>query len=206
MFINPKLREINLKIVYYGPARGGKTTNLEYVHAKTNPKTRGDLVSLKTREDRTLFFDYMQLELGQIKGLKPKFNLYTVPGQVQYASSRKLVLRGADGVIFVADSQKKRLEATLSAYKNMFKHLKELGISPNNIPVIIQFNKQDLPDAVPADFMKALMGIPDKAICYEGVATQGKGVFESLKSTIGLVVKNIRVSKSGSKAMARPTR
>ncbi len=197
MFINPKLREINLKVVYYGPARGGKTTNLEYIHANTNPKTRGDLVSLKTREDRTLFFDYMQLELGQIKGLKPKFNLYTVPGQVQYASSRKLVLRGADGVIFVADSQKKRLEATLSAYKNMYKHLKELGIQPETIPIVMQFNKRDLDDAVPIDFIKALMGLPNAMICHESVATTGKGVFETLKSTIGLVVKNIKLSKSG---------
>ena len=113
MFINWKLREINLKIVYYGPALSGKTTNLQYIHAKTNPNIRGDLVSLKTRGDRTIYFDFLQLELGQIAGLKPRFNLYTVPGQVYYVGSRKLVLQGADGVVFVADSQWNRKQANI---------------------------------------------------------------------------------------------
>ena len=119
MFINWKLREINLKIVYYGPALSGKTTNLQYIHAKTNPNIRGELVSLKTRGDRTLYFDFLQLELGQIAGLKPRFNLYTVPGQVYYVGSRKLVLQGADGVVFVADSQRERLEANVEAVRDM---------------------------------------------------------------------------------------
>jgi signal recognition particle receptor subunit beta len=188
MFINPKSKEINLKIVYYGPARGGKTTNLEFVHGNTSPKMRGDLVSLKTREDRTLFFDYMQMELPPIKGLKPKFNLYTVPGQIHYEASRKLVLRGADGIIFVADSHKARLEASVTAYRNMHQHLQEMGINPKAIPIIVQFNKRDLPNAVPVDFFKALLGIDPRTPSFEAVAIRGDGVFKTLKAAISQVI------------------
>lgn len=130
MFINWKLKEINLKIVYYGPALSGKTTTLQYIHKKTNPDRRGDMVSLKTRGDRTIYFDFMQLELGEISGLKPRFNVYTVPGQVYYVGTRKLVLQGADGVVFVADSQRHRLEANVKSVRDMVKNLKELGFEP----------------------------------------------------------------------------
>lgn len=188
MFINPKSREINLKIVYYGPARGGKTTNLQYLHQRTNPKLRGDLVSLKTREDRTLFFDYMQMQLGQIKGLKPKFNLYTVPGQVHYEASRKLVLRGADGIVFVADSQQSRLEASITSFKNMQTHLRQLNLPPEKMPMVVQFNKRDLPTAVSVDFFHALLGLNGSTPFFEAVATEGKGVFDTLKAIIAQVI------------------
>ena len=127
MFINQRLRELNLKIVYYGPAMSGKTTNLQRIHDSTNPKLRGELISLKTREDRTVFFDYLMLEVGQIAGLKPKFNLYTVPGQTYYASSRKLVLQGVDGIVFVADSQPNRLSDNLVALQDMRTYLRSYG-------------------------------------------------------------------------------
>jgi signal recognition particle receptor subunit beta len=192
MFINRKLRELNLKIVYYGPALSGKTTNLEYVHAHTNPRQRGDLVSLKTREDRTIFFDYLQLELGQIKGLTPKFNLYTVPGQVYYAASRKLVLQGADGIVFVADSQYSRMQANLESYQNMFQHLRDLGMSPQAMPLVVQFNKRDLKDIVPVHTLRTLLGLNGSIPCYESVATQGMGVFDTLKAIIAQVISHAR--------------
>lgn len=192
MFINRKLRELNLKIVYYGPALSGKTTNLEYVHAHANPRRRGDLVSLKTREDRTIFFDYLQLELGQIKGLTPKFNLYTVPGQVYYAASRKLVLQGADGIVFVADSQYSCMQANLESYQNMFQHLRELGMSPQAMPLVVQFNKRDLENIVPVDTLRTLLGLNGSIPYYESVATQGMGVFDTLKAIIAQVISHAR--------------
>lgn len=194
MFINRKLRELQLKIVYYGPAMSGKTTNLEYIHVRTNPKLRGDLVSLKTRDDRTIYFDYLQLELGKIKGLKPRFNLYTVPGQVFYAATRKLVLQGADGVIFVADSQAGRMRANLIAYRDMFRHLRELGYDPAQVPLVVQFNKRDLPDAMNTFALKRQLRLNGATPCFESVATQGQGVFDTLKAIIGIVVSNVQKS------------
>lgn len=187
MFINWKLRELNLKIVYYGPALSGKTTNLQVIHARTNPRLRGDLVSLKTREDRTIFFDFLQLELGEIKGLKPKFNLYTVPGQVMYEASRKLVLQGADGVVFVADSQMSRLADDIQSFKTMQRHLAELGLDPEHTPCVVQFNKRDLPGLAPVPVLKRLFA-RNGTLWFESVATEGTGVFETLKATINLVV------------------
>lgn len=187
MFINWKLRELNLKIVYYGPALSGKTTNLQYIHDRTNPKLRGELVSLKTREDRTIFFDFLQLELGQIKGLKPKFNLYTVPGQVMYEATRKLVLQGADGIVFVADSQMSRLADNIQAFKTMHRHLQDLGLSPQRMPYVVQFNKRDLPNLAPVLVLKRLF-VPNGTPWFESVATKGTGVFETLKATINLVM------------------
>jgi len=187
MFINWKLREINLKIVYYGPALSGKTTNLQYIHTKTNPKIRGDLVSLKTRGDRTLYFDFLQLELGQIAGLKPRFNLYTVPGQAYYVGSRKLVLQGADGVVFVADSQTERLEANVEAAHDMAENLRVLGFDPQAMPLVLQCNKRDLPDIAPVPLMQRQFGFANTP-CLESVATQGNGVFDTLKTIINLVV------------------
>jgi signal recognition particle receptor subunit beta len=187
MFINWKLREINLKIVYYGPALSGKTTNLQYIHAKTNPNIRGDLVSLKTRGDRTIYFDFLQLELGQIAGLKPRFNLYTVPGQIYYVGSRKLVLQGADGVVFVADSQWNRMQANVEMIRNMDKDLREMGHDPRTIPLVLQCNKRDLSGAVPVYLMRQQLG-RNGAPCFESIATQGNGVFDTLKTIINLVV------------------
>ena len=187
MFINWKLREINLKVVYYGPALSGKTTNLQHVHAKTNPRIRGELVSLKTRGDRTIYFDFLQLELGQIAGLKPRFNLYTVPGQAYYVGSRKLVLQGADGVVFVADSQWQRLKANVEAARNMEENLRALGYDPHTVPLILQCNKRDLPGIAPVPLMQQQLGYAEIP-CFTSVATQGTGVFDTLKAIINLVV------------------
>jgi signal recognition particle receptor subunit beta len=191
MFINIKLREINLKIVYYGPALSGKTTNLEFIHAKLKPELRGDLISLKTREDRTIFFDFLQLEIGQIKGMKPKFHLYTVPGQAIYTASRKLVLQGADGVVFVADSQWSQLQENLVSLRSLDEHLHLLGYDPRKIPLVIQYNKRDLPNRVPIkilDMQFGRNGVPH----VESVATQGPGVFDTLKLIINTIMSKVQ--------------
>ncbi|RLC88302.1 MAG: gliding-motility protein MglA [Chloroflexi bacterium] len=189
MFINWKRRELNLKIVYYGPAMSGKTTNLQIIHSRINPQIRGDLVSLKTRGDRTIFFDFLQLELGQVKGLKPKFNLYTVPGQIIYAASRKLVLQGADGVVFVVDSQTSRLVDNVYSFRTMRKHLAELGLDPRRVPCVIQFNKRDLPDIAPVPALQRYFCAHGNDMpTFESIAIQGIGVFETLKAAIKLVM------------------
>lgn len=187
MFINWKLREINLKIVYYGPALSGKTTNLRYIHAKTNPEIRGELVSLQTQGDRTIYFDFLQLELGQIAGLKPRFNLYTVPGQVFYVGSRKLVLQGADGLVFVADSQWERLQANIEMMRGMRNNLRELGYDLRNMPLVLQCNKRDLQNIAPVSTVQHQLGC-NGAPCFASVATEGRGVFDTLKAIINLVV------------------
>ncbi len=190
MFINWKMREINLKIVYYGPALSGKTTNLEYIYSRTNPELRGELISLKTRGDRTLYFDFMQLELGRIRGLKPKFNLYTVPGQPCYIASRRLVLQGADGVVYVADSQLNRLKANIETMRNLEQNLQTLGVDPRDLPLVLQYNKRDLPNIAPIALLKMQLardGVPQ----FQSVATQGIGVIETLKGSINLVVSRI---------------
>ncbi len=190
MFINWKMREINLKIVYYGPALSGKTTNLEYIYSRTNPALRGELISLKTRGDRTLYFDFMQLELERIRGLKPKFNLYTVPGQPCYIASRRLVLQGADGVVYVADSQLNRLRANIETMRNLEQNLQTLGVDPRGLPLVLQYNKRDLPNIAPIALLKMQLardGVPQ----FQSVATQGIGVIETLKASINLVVSSI---------------
>lgn len=191
MFINWKLREINLKIVYYGPAFSGKTTTLEYIHAKTNPELRGDLVKLKTRKERTVYFDFMQLELGRIKGLKPKFKLYTVPGQAIYGASRKLVLRGVDGVVYVVDSQWERLMANLETMRDLEENLLGLGYDPESFPFVLQFNKRDLPNIAPIELLRTQLG-RDGVPCFASVATQGIGVLDTLKAAINLVMTSAR--------------
>ncbi|HHJ06029.1 MAG TPA: gliding-motility protein MglA [Anaerolineae bacterium] len=191
MFINWQLRELNLKIVYYGPALSGKTTNLEQIYARVNPKQRGELISLKTAEDRTLYFDFLQLELGKISGLTPKIQLYTVPGQSYYEASRKLVLRGADGVVFVADSSARRHTANLEAWKGMKTHLKELNIPYDKLPLVVQFNKQDLPEAIPPPVMKKLLKVNGHPT-FDAIAIEGEGVFKTLKAITGMVVKSVR--------------
>src|ERR1700756_399768 len=150
-FINYSSREINCKIVYYGPGLCGKTTNLQYIYNKTNPETKGKLISLSTETDRTLFFDFLPLALGEIRGFKTRFHLYTVPGQVFYDASRKLILKGVDGVVFVADSQVERTAAYVASVENLRPNLGEQGYALDKIPYVIQFNKRDLPNAAPLD-------------------------------------------------------
>ncbi len=191
MFINRRLKEINLKIVYYGPALSGKTTNLQYIHAHTNPQIRGELVSVKTHEDRTLFFDFLQLELGEVMGLKPKFHLYTVPGQVFYVASRKLVLQGADGVVFVADSQQDRLNDNLQSLRDMKTYLAEMGHEVDDFPLVLQFNKRDLPDAAPVPLLRSTLAANGRP-CLEAVAIEGVGVFDTLKAIIRQVVSKVQ--------------
>lgn len=188
MFINRRSRELNLKIVYYGPAMSGKTTNLLQIHKRANPNLRGDLVSLKTNEDRTIFFDYMQMELGKVGGFTPKFHLYTVPGQVYYAASRKLVLRGADGVVFVADSQISRTLDNLTSWDNLQEHLQELSLT--SIPLVVQFNKRDLPGVGPIHLLRQVMRLNGLSV-YEASAINGDGVFDTLKAVIGKVTAQI---------------
>jgi hypothetical protein len=156
-FINYASREINCKIVYYGPGLCGKTTNIQWIHAQANPAKRGKLVSLATETDRTLFFDFLPLDMGTIKGFKVRFHLYTVPGQVYYNASRKLILKGVDGIVFVADSQIERMEANQEAMQNLYDNMAEYGYDLTKMPFVIQYNKRDLPNAAPlADLQAAL--------------------------------------------------
>lgn len=191
MFINWALQEINLKIVYYGPGMSGKTTNLEYIHSKLDPSLAGELVSLKTKEDRTIFFDFMQIEVGRIKGKKPKFNLYTVPGQVYYASSRKVILNGVDGIVFVADSQPHRMEANIETLLDLENNLKQDGHSLESFPWVIQFNKRDLPGVDSVETLQKKLNffnVPS----FEAIAVKGDGVFNTLKSVINGVVAHVQ--------------
>lgn len=187
MFINWKLRELQVKLVYYGPPLSGKTTNLEQIHKRVPAPRRSELVSVKTREDRTLFFDFMQVELNEIKGLQPKFKLYTVPGQVYYEATRKLVLKDVDGLVFVADSSVQRLAANRRAINDMWRQLRELGRSPEDIPFVLQCNKQDLADAVEPKLLGRFLAVPEEAI-IAAVAADGTGTTETLKSLISQVI------------------
>ena len=191
MFINWKLREINLKIVYYGPSLSGKTSSLEYIHSRTHPERRGELISLKTREDRTLYFDYMQFQMGEISGLKPRFNIYTVPGQVYYRGTRKLVLKGVDGIVFVADSQVRRLDENVEAIKDLYEDLVELGFDPKEVPLILMCNKRDLPEIVSVPTLKEQLGL-NGVPTFESVAIDGVGVLDGLKSIVNSVVTKAR--------------
>jgi len=180
-----------LKIVYYGPALSGKTTNIEVIHRSVNPKQRSDLVSLKTHEDRTLYFDFLQLELGKIAGLTPQIQLYTVPGQSYYEASRKIVLRGADGVVFVVDSDRARMRANLTAWRNMRQHLTSFGISIDRFPIVVQFNKRDLPMAVPTSIISHILQVNGAPI-FDAVAVQGKGVLPTLKAITKQVMAQVQ--------------
>ncbi|MBK8726850.1 MAG: GTPase domain-containing protein [Holophagaceae bacterium] len=180
-FINYASREINCKIVYYGPGLCGKTTNIQWIHEQANPEKRGKLVSLATETDRTLFFDFLPLDMGTVKGFKVRFHLYTVPGQVFYDASRKLILRGCDGVIFVADSQKPRMEANIESIANLATNLKDNGFDIRTIPYVLQLNKRDMPSAAPVDEMERLLRFRNEPM-LEAVANQGTGVIETLKA------------------------
>ena len=191
MFINWQARELNIKIVYYGPALSGKTTNLEQIHAGVNPERRGELVSLKTHEDRTLFFDFMQLELGKIGGLTPKIHLYTVPGQAYYESSRKLVLRGVDGVVFVADSSESRMKSNIQSWRKMNDHLESLGYAVPSLPVVLQCNKQDLPQAIDPEAIGQLLQVQGPV--YASVAVRNEGVAETFKAITSSVIHHVQL-------------
>jgi len=180
-FINYASREINVKLVYYGPGLCGKTTNLQYVYEKTNPNAKGKLISLATETDRTLFFDFLPLDLGTVRGFKTRFHLYTVPGQVFYDASRKLILKGVDGVIFVADSQEARMDANTEAIENLKSNLEEHGFDLSTIPYVLQLNKRDLPTAVPLEEMLQALRIKNESY-FEAVAVKGIGVFDTLKA------------------------
>jgi signal recognition particle receptor subunit beta len=190
-FINYSQKEINCKIVYYGPGLCGKTTNLQYIYNKTSPETKGKLISLSTETDRTLFFDFLPLALGEIRGFRTRFHLYTVPGQVFYDASRKLILKGVDGVVFVADSQLERMEANMESLENLSVNLAEQGYDFNKVPTVLQYNKRDLPNAVSIEEMRKSLnrrGIPE----YQAVAPTGVGVFDTLKSVAKLVLTELR--------------
>ena len=190
-FINYSSREINCKIVYYGPGLCGKTTNLQFIYRKTNPEQKGKLISLATESERTLFFDFLPLALGEIKGFRVRFHLYTVPGQVFYAASRKLILKGVDGVVFVSDSQMERMEANMESLDDLRVNLAEQGYDLDKLPFTIQHNKRDLPSAAPLEEMNRLIN-PNGILWFEAVATQGTGVFETLKAVARQVLMELK--------------
>jgi signal recognition particle receptor subunit beta len=190
-FINYAAREINCKIVYYGPGLGGKTTNIQWIHEKTREDAKGKLISLATETERTLFFDFLPIELGTIRGFRTRFHLYTVPGQVFYDASRKLILKGVDGVVFVADSQEARMDANIEAISNLRLNLKDQGYDLESMPYALQLNKRDLPSAVALAELERALRIKDEPL-FEAVATTGDGVFETLKSIIKLVLKDLK--------------
>src|SRR5688572_10444146 len=190
-FINYSSREINCKIVFYGPGLCGKTTNLQYVYNKTNPDAKGKMISLATETERTLFFDFLPLSLGEIRGFKTRFHLYTVPGQVFYDASRKLILKGVDGVVFVADSQVERMEANIESLENLRTNLAEQGYNLDKLPYIVQYNKRDLPSAAPIEELRELLN-PTRVPEFEASATTGVGVFETLKAVAKAVLNELR--------------
>lgn len=195
-FINYSSREINCKIVFYGPGLCGKTTNLQYIYKKTNPDSKGKMISLATETERTLFFDFLPLALGEIRGFKTRFHLYTVPGQVFYDASRKLILKGVDGVVFVADSQIERMEANIESIENLRINMAEQEYDLDKIPFVIQYNKRDLPNVVPLEEMKKALNprsVPD----FEAVAMEGTGVFDTLKAIAKLVIMELKRRQEG---------
>ena len=190
-FINYAQREINCKLVYYGPGLGGKTTNLQFIYSKTNPEARGKMISLATETERTLFFDFLPLSLGEIRGFKTRFHLYTVPGQVFYDASRALILKGVDGVVFVADSQIERMEANIESLDNLRVNLEEKGYNLDKLPYVMQYNKRDLPSAVPIEELHKVLN-PTSVQEFEAIATTGGGVFDTLKSVAKLVLTELK--------------
>lgn len=190
-FINYASREINCKIVYYGPGLCGKTTNLQHIYDSTAPQAKGKLISLATETDRTLFFDFMPLELGTVRGFKTRFHLYTVPGQVYYDASRKLILKGVDGVVFVADSQEERMDANIESLYNLEENLKSQGYDLMNIPYVLQLNKRDLPNVCSIDELTGELQRKGEPV-YEAVASKGDGVFDTLKAVAKQVLTELR--------------
>lgn len=198
-FVNYPLREISCKLVYYGPGLCGKTTNLKHVHAHSDPGARGNMVTLDTEAERTLFFDFLPLDLGKVRGFKVRMQLYTVPGQVMYNATRKLILRGVDGMVFVADSQAMRLDANIISLENLEENLAEQGQTLAEIPHVIQYNKRDLPELSSLEELRAALnprGVPE----FEAAASRGDGVFETLKAVSRLVLSELsRTSAAGAR-------
>ena len=190
-FINFAAREINCKLVYYGPGLGGKTANLQWIYDNATPGNKGKMISLATETDRTLFFDFLPLDLGTVRGFKTRFHLYTVPGQVFYEASRKLILKGADGVVFVADSQEERMDANHETLEGLQEHLKEHSLEFQTIPYELQLNKRDLPSALAIDDLKKELQLKGEPT-VEAVAFQGTGVFETLKAVAQLVLAELK--------------
>lgn len=190
-FIHHSTREINCKIVYYGPGLCGKTSNIRYIYNNTNPESKGKLVSIATEAEHTLFFDFLPIYLGTLNGFKLKFHLYTVPGQIFYEASRKLILKGADGVIFVADSQVERMDANLESMNNLKRNLAEQEMDINYTPLILQYNKRDLPNMMPVEEMNKLLNFKEIPV-YEAIAIKGDGVFESLKEITKQVISELK--------------
>ncbi len=194
-FINFPRREITFKIVYYGPGLCGKTTNLQFIHDRLDPDRKGKMIKLATETERTLFFDFLPFEAGTVRGFKARFQLYTVPGQVFYNATRKMVLRRLDGCVFVADSQFARMDSNIESMENLKENLLEQGTSLDRVPYVVQYNKRDMPGAVPVEEMRAVLnpdGVPD----FEAIATKGVGVFETLKTISRMVLKK-EASKAG---------
>lgn len=185
--INYAFKEISCKIVYYGPGLSGKTTNLQYVHQKIPPQTRGDLISLATDQDRTLYFDFLPVNIGKVHGFSTKFQLYTVPGQVYYNATRKLVLRGVDGLVFVADSQKSKMDENLESYQNLLDNLAEYGYNLDKLPLVLQYNKRDLTPIIPLEELQKALN-PHLIPYYEAIAIRGVGVFDTLKCISKMVL------------------
>ena len=190
-FVNYQTKEINCKIVYYGPGLGGKTTNIQWIYQKTSAGNKGKMISLNTENERTLFFDFLPLDLGEIRGFKTRFHLYTVPGQVFYEASRKLILRGVDGIIFVADSQVERMEANVESLQSLQKNLQDQGYDPARVPTVMQWNKRDLANVAPVSDLSQKLN-PRRLPEFEASAFQGEGVFETLKTISKMVLLNIK--------------
>ena len=190
-FINYSAREINCKLVYYGPGLGGKTTNLQHIYRRVDPSAKGKLISLATETERTLFFDFMPLHLGEIRGFKVRLHLYTVPGQVFYDASRKLILKGADGVIFVADSQLERMESNIESLQNLEQNLGEQGLVLEKMPFVLQYNKRDLPNVVSIEDLQRALNTRNVP-WFGAVASTGVGVFETLKAIAKLVLQELK--------------
>ena len=192
-FVNYQTKEINCKIVYYGPGLGGKTTNIQHIYSKTAGKNKGEMVSLNTENERTLFFDFLPLDLGEIRGFKTRLHLYTVPGQVFYEASRKLILRGVDGVVFVADSQIEKFDSNLQSFESLKENLSEQGYDLSKVPIVMQWNKRDLPNVSPTSELERSLNKFDFP-AFEASALSGEGVFETLKMVSKLVLMNVKGS------------
>lgn len=186
--INYATREINVKIVYYGPGLGGKTTNLRWIYGKLDQNAKGKMITLATEMDRTLFFDFLPVDLGRVRGFQTRFHLYTVPGQVFYNASRRIILRGADGIVFVADSQRERRGDNADSLDNLKENLATFNLRPSDSPYVMQYNKRDLPNLMTVAEMEGLLN-PERVPYFESVATQGIGIFETLKEIAKMVIR-----------------
>jgi len=203
-FINYGSREIQLKIVYYGPGLCGKTTNLQIIHEMISPQSKGDLTSLATAQDRTLFFDFMPLVADVIAGFKTRFQMYTVPGQVMYNMTRRLVLRGADGVVFVADSQWPKMEENVESFANLEENVRLQGDSLDTLPYVLQYNKRDLNDVAPRNYLEFLLNNrAERQLSFESTATRGEGVFETLNAVARLVLDRFITTHTGRERQPR---